>query len=65
MARIDSYFQNKAVLIAIDEYLFYLGNEGTTDRPWLGEYHLVAIYNRALSDQEILQNFKASMRSGN
>lgn len=47
-----------------DEYQFYLGNEGTTDRPWLGEFHLVAIYHRALTDQEILQNHKASVRSG-
>jgi hypothetical protein len=46
-----------------DEYQFYLGNEGTTDRPWLGAYHLVAIYNRGLRDQEILQNLKASVRS--
>lgn len=47
-----------------DEYQFYLGNEETMDRPWLGEYHLVAIYNRALASREILQNFKASVRIG-
>ena len=45
-----------------DQYQFYLGNEGTMDRPWLGEYHLVAIYRRALTRQEILQNFIATAR---
>lgn len=40
-----------------------LGDEiaGTNDgikRAWLGEYHLVAIYSRALSEQEVLQNFQ-------
>jgi hypothetical protein len=48
-----------------DEYQFYLANEGTMDRPWLGEYHLVAIYNRAITEQEILQNYKASVTGGN
>ncbi|MBE9159639.1 hypothetical protein IQ265_22795 [Nodosilinea sp. LEGE 06152] len=38
-----------------------LGNELTGDRPWLGEYHLVAIYNRALSGEEVGQNFAASL----
>jgi hypothetical protein len=28
-----------------------------TDRPWLGRYHLVAIYGRALSGDEVTQNF--------
>lgn len=28
-------------------------------RPWLGEYHLVAIYDRALSAEEVSQNFAA------
>ncbi|BAY35577.1 hypothetical protein NIES2107_74890 (plasmid) [Nostoc carneum NIES-2107] len=36
---------------------FALANELTKDRPWLGEYHLVAIYNRALSAEEVNQNF--------
>jgi len=43
-----------------DDYQFYLGTEGTMDRPWLGHYYLAAIYNRALANQETLQNFKAS-----
>ncbi|MBN1675109.1 MAG: FecR domain-containing protein [Kiritimatiellae bacterium] len=36
-----------------------LGNELTGDRPWLGELHLVAVYNRALSPAEIRQNYQA------
>ena len=42
-----------------------LANEVTGDRPWLGTLHLVAIYSRALSAEEVLQNFSAgeSVRS--
>ena len=36
-----------------------LANEVTGDRPWLGEFHLVAIYNRALTPEEVTQNFDA------
>ncbi|GEM_PF-6815955 len=36
-----------------------LANELTGDRPWLGEYHLVAIYNRALNTAEVGQNYEA------
>ncbi|QDV22070.1 DUF1592 domain-containing protein [Aureliella helgolandensis] len=36
-----------------------LANEANGNRPWLGELHLVAIYQRALSVQEIRQNFQA------
>lgn len=34
-----------------------LGNELTEDRPWLGTFYLVAVYDRALSPSEIGQNF--------
>jgi hypothetical protein len=39
----------------------YLGlaNEFGEDRAWLGEYHLVAIYNRALTPAEVGQNYAA------
>ncbi|RKX32780.1 MAG: hypothetical protein DRP71_11545, partial [Verrucomicrobia bacterium] len=40
-------------------YAFALGNELTEDRPWLGSYNLVAVYDRALSVAEIGQNFAA------
>ena len=42
-----------------DSYLLALGNELTNDRPWLGELHLVAIFDRALTQAEIKQNFAA------
>jgi hypothetical protein len=34
-------------------FTFQLGNEATLDRPWLGKVHFVALYNRALSAEEI------------
>ena len=40
-------------------YRFALGNELTDDRPWLGELHLVAIYGRALTPDEVKQNHLA------
>jgi len=39
-----------------DSFAFALGDEFTENRPWLGEMYLVAIYSRALSSAEILQN---------
>lgn len=36
-----------------------LANEHTFDRTWLGEYHLVAIYSRALSAEEVARNHAA------
>ena len=42
-----------------DDFRFALANEFGADRTWLGELHLVAIYNRALSPAEVSQNFEA------
>ncbi len=36
-----------------------LGNELSGERPWLGTFHLVAIYDRSLSGSEVTQNFQA------
>lgn len=41
-----------------------LANERTNDRPWLGEFHLVAIYHRALGEKEVTQNFQAGNHAG-
>ncbi len=38
-------------------YLLTLANEVGANRPWLGRFHLVAIYERALSGDEVQQNF--------
>ncbi len=43
-------------------YHLLLANEASGDRPWLGEYHLVAIYSRALSSSEVAQNFAAGLK---
>ena len=40
-------------------YRFALANELTLDRTWLGEFRLVAIYDRALEPAEVTQNFDA------
>jgi glycopeptide antibiotics resistance protein len=38
---------------------FQLGNEASLDRPWIGTIYLVAIYDRALSQEEIHSHFRA------
>ncbi|MGE0375782.1 MAG: DUF1549 domain-containing protein, partial [Planctomycetaceae bacterium] len=40
-----------------------LANEMTGNRPWKGELHLVAVYSRALTDDEIRQNHSAGLPS--
>ncbi len=41
-----------------------LANELTGDRPWLGEYCLVAVYDTALTPAEVTQNFQAGCPVG-
>jgi glycopeptide antibiotics resistance protein len=45
-------------------FTFQLGNEATLDRPWLGKIHFVALYNRALSAQEISKNYYQGLTAG-
>lgn len=40
-------------------YPLVFASEEDGSNPWVGEYHLVAIFNRALSISEIEQNYKA------
>ena len=40
-------------------YALALGNELTGDCPWLGTYHMVAIFDRAIDQAEVTQNFAA------
>jgi len=40
-------------------YRLALANELTGNRPWLGELHLVAVFDRALSAAEVSQNYNA------
>ncbi len=42
-----------------ESYEFGLANEINAERPWLGDLHLVSIYNRALTEEEVAQNFAA------
>jgi hypothetical protein len=43
------------------DYRFALANEPPGGRPWLGSFFLVAVYDRALSVAEVVQNFEASL----
>ena len=38
---------------------FALANELSYDRPWLGEFHLVAVYARDLAPAEVARNHRA------
>ena len=42
-----------------DGFPLVLANELTGDRPWLGEFRLVAIYGRALDTREVRQDYDA------
>ncbi|QDT06865.1 Planctomycete cytochrome C [Rubripirellula lacrimiformis] len=41
-----------------DSFNLGIGNEISGGRPWIGTYHLVAIYNRSLSADQVQQNFR-------
>ena len=43
------------------DYRIVIANELTVARPWLGDIHLVAIYNRALSHEEVTRNYDANI----
>ncbi len=45
-------------------YPLVLANEATGDRPWLGELHLVAVYNRDLTAAEVTENYEAGAHPG-
>jgi len=40
-------------------YAIHVANEATLNRAWLGELHLIAVYDRALGSSEVTQNFEA------
>ena len=40
---------------------FALANELTKDRPWLGEFYQVAVYDRALREQEAIGKFRGGI----
>ena len=44
-----------------DTFAFVLGNEVSGDRQWQGTLRLVAIHNRALTPEQIVQNFTAGV----
>ena len=46
-----------------DKYRLALANELSSDRPWLGTFHLVAIYSRDLLVGEVAQHFKAGVNA--
>lgn len=51
---------NEADLFDLNSvYKLVLANEITGQNPWLGTYYLLAIYSKALSSQEVNQNYVA------
>ncbi len=44
-----------------DNYHLTLANELNRERPWQGEFHLVALYSCALSAAEVRQNYQAGL----
>lgn len=42
-----------------DSYRFGVGNEISAPRQWLGQFYLVALYDKALSADEVSQNYNA------
>ena len=44
-----------------DSFAFVLGNEVSGERPWAGKLRMVAIHNRALTQQQIATNFAAGV----
>ncbi|MCK5920951.1 MAG: DUF1595 domain-containing protein, partial [Methylococcales bacterium] len=49
----------------VGEFRLALADEVNYGRPWMGAYHLVAIYSRDLSPKEVGQNFKAGANGSN
>ena len=45
------------------KYRLALANELSKDRPWLGTFHLVAIYGRDLSAREVARHFNAGINA--
>ncbi len=44
-----------------DTYALVMGNEVSGDRPWLGTLRMVAVHNRELTPEQVLQNFEAGV----
>lgn len=56
------YIKNRAKIAHWDKNdALVLGNEVTNDRQWKGIFYMVAIYDRALTQFEVRQNFRAKV----
>jgi hypothetical protein len=44
--------------------LLNIGNEASSDRPWYGTILIAAVYDRALANTEVVQNFNAGPNGG-
>lgn len=54
-----TYTRTGTVTAWDDSFPLVVANETSGNREWLGELHLVAIYERALTEVEVQQNFDA------
>jgi hypothetical protein len=56
------YIDSRAKIAHWDKnYALVLGNELTNNRQWKGVFYMVAIYDRALKQFEVRQNFRAKV----
>jgi len=60
---LDKEFRGVSGILASNSTPFIVGDRGDGGRKWSGEILLVRIYNRALTDEEILQNYQAGQCS--
>ncbi|MBN2215337.1 MAG: fibronectin type III domain-containing protein [Bacteroidales bacterium] len=42
-----------------NDFYFYLGNEPVMVSPWTGVFYLVALYNKVLTPDQVIQNYNA------
>ena len=47
-----------------NSYYFSLGNELTADRPWLGSFHMVAVYSKSFTPDQVKKHFDAGPNAG-
>ena len=47
------------------DYLFFIGNESTGNRPWLGSIYSLALYKKVIGKNEIIRKFNSGISQNN
>ena len=47
------------------DYLFFIGNESTGNRPWLGSIYSLAFYKKVIGKDEIIRKFNSGISQNN